>query len=1004
MSAVRKASPKTRYGKPRSGPRKAGAREGSVPAQKRPFLIVGIGASAGGLAAFKSFFANVPADIGMAFVLVQHLAPSHKSLLVELLQPRSPLPVIEAHDRIEVEENRVYVIPPDATLTMEGVVLRVKSPAPERAHRRPIDTFFAALAENHNDRAVGVILAGVGSDGSLGIQAIKEHGGLTLAQAEFDATAMRGMPQSATSTGSVDHVLPVEAMAAKLVEHQAHLGKVEDRKGSDGVRDDGKDHLGTITALIRQSIKHDFSGYKPSTLIRRIQRRMQVLQIEAFPAYVEHLRADKEESAKLLHEFLVGVTRFFRDEGAFAALKTAIQPLLLADRNTDQPIRIWVIGCATGEEVYSVAILVRELLEEHNASHRATVFGTDIDTEAIAFCRAARYRKTDGLSAERLARWFEKDKEDHCPIAAIREMCVFSEHSVIRDPAFSKLDLVSCRNVLIYLGNDLQHRVMQTFHYALRPGGHLFLGPSESVGRDANLFTVIDKKHRILRRRGNVRTALPELSPDIRTQPSEPAPPVARVEDRIERSARRVMDKHSPAYFVIDRDCEILRFSGGDAGPYLEPSSGAASLNLFNILRKALRSQVRAAVQRSFDTHRMVADENLATRIDGHPRAITLIVEPIVESTVPNDLFIVAFRERGRLSGGEDGRAAARADSNEGALLEELRVARAQARATSDELENHIEDKKAITEEYQPVIEELQSTNEELETSKEEMQSVNEELQTINTELHGKNEQLTHVNSDMQNLLDSTQIATIFLDDDLRIRNFTPAAMGMFPLRASDQGRALTDIVTHLTYDELRDDVQKVQRTLQPVEREVTLRDESATFIMRVRPYRTIKNIITGVVITFNDITGRKRQDDHVKTLMGEMAHRTNNLFAVILAMARQTVKHSADLKDFEARFGSRIAGLSHSNDLLINQDWHGVRLRKLIEAQLAPFIDSAGPRLEMEGADVFLAPEAVQTLGLALHELATNASKYGALSVPEGRIGLEWKFNDGSIDRPRLA
>jgi two-component system, chemotaxis family, CheB/CheR fusion protein len=460
------------------------------------------------------------------------------------------------------------------------------------------------------------------------------------------------------------------------------------------------------------------------------------------------------------------------------------------------------------------------------------------------------------------------------------------------------------------------------------------------------------------------------------------------------------MDKYSPAYFVIDKNHDILQFSGGEAAPYLEPSSGAATLGLFSLLRKTLRSQVRAAVQKAIGTKRTVIEESLAISVDGRPRSISLIVEPIVESGLADDLFIVAFREGDRLPDGTQGahHATATVNVDEEALQEELRIAKVQTRAASDELENYIEQMKSMTEEYQSVIEELQSANEELETSKEEMQSINEELLTVNNELHGKNDQLVVVNSDMQNLLDSTQIATIFLDERMRIRNFTPAAMELFPLRDNDRGRALTEIVTLLTYDELRNDVTKVLRTLAVVERELALKDETAFFTMRIRAYRTIKNAITGVVITFVDITEAKRHQDHVESLMGEMSHRTRNLFAVIQAMARLTIRHSADLQDFEARFGDRILGLSQSNDLLVKQDWHGVRLSQLIEAQLAPFIVPKGQQLELNGPDVFLAAEVVQIIGLALHELATNATKHGALSVPEGKIALSWSFHEGGI------
>jgi two-component system CheB/CheR fusion protein len=973
----------------------------SKPTSEKPaFLIVGVGASAGGLAAFRSFFDKVPADIGMAFVLVQHLAPDHKSMLVELLRSHTRMPIVEAHDGIEVEKNHVYVIPPDATLTMEGLVLRVVTPAPERAHRRPIDTFFSSLAETHKDCAVSIVLSGVGSDGSLGVQAIKEHGGFTLAQAEFDSHAMSGMPQSATSTGWVDYVLAVEDMGDKLVDYKDHMAKVRDLKDSEGVRGDAREYLRDITALLRQRVKHDFAGYKPNTLVRRIQRRMQVLQIENVASYVDYLRKEKTESDMLFRELLIGVTRFFRDEEAFEALKTEALRSLFADRKSHEPIRVWVAGCATGEETYSLAMLLLEMSDELHATRPITIFSTDIDPQAIAFARAARYRKLDGLSADRVKHWFTKEREDYVLAPAIRDICIFSEHSMLKDPPFSRLDLVSCRNVMIYFDNDFQHRVMQTFHYALRSSGHLFLGPSESVARDAKLFTVVDKKHRILRRQDIIGVTAPVSQRALEPLSVQPLPLPPRAEDRLERSARRIMDKHSPAYFVIDKNHEILRFSGGEAAPYLEPSSGPATLGLFSLLHKTLRSQVRAAVQKSIRTRRTVIEENLAISVDGQHRSVSLIVEPIVEKDLEDDLFVVAFRERDRLPGETQGAhsSAATANADEEALQEEVRVAKVQARAANDEVENYIEQMKSMTEEYQSVIEELQSSNEELETAKEEMQSINEELQTVNSELHGKNDQLVVTNNDMQNLLDSTKIATIFLDEQIRIRNFTPAAMEIFPLRDNDRGRALTEIVTLLSYDQLRFDVSKVLRSLATVERELTLKDESASFMMRIRPYRTLKNLITGVVITFVDITESKRNREHVESLMGEMAHRTRNLFAVIQSMARLTVRHSADLKDFEARFSDRILGLSHSNDLLMKQDWHGVRLDTLIKAQLAPFVGSNEQQLETNGPAVFLAAEAVQIIGLALHELATNATKYGALSASEGKVAVGWTFHEGGV------
>lgn len=964
------------------------------PRRRPPSLVVGIGASAGGLAAFKSFFDNMPAETGMAFVLVQHLDPDHKSLLVELLRHHTAMRVVEAEDRARLAPNQVYVIPPNSTLTLEGDVLRVSTPSPAREYRRPIDTFFASLAENQEDCAVGIILSGVGSDGSQGIKRIKEHGGFTLAQAEFDETAMTGMPSSAAATGLVDRVTSVQSLPAVLLEHQAYLSKVEEQKGPDGERDDIRQSLTAITAVLRKRLKHDFSGYKQNTLIRRIQRRMQVLQIESVSAYAEHLRQEPSEGDALFRELLIGVTQFFRDEHSFEALKTDFLPSLFEDRAPDDPIRVWVAGCATGEEVYSVAILLREIMAARGSEIAVTIFATDIDPKAIAFARGARYGRIDGLSPERLERWFVKDGDDYMPIHGIREMCVFSEHNLVRDPPFSRIDLITCRNVMIYMENDFQHRVMQTFHYSLRLGGYLFVGPSESVTRESQLFSTVDKKHRILQRREGVRPALPDLVPAAGSAQSAPST-ANRVDDTIERNARRVMAKHSPAYFVIDRHHQILRFSGGETGGYLEPSEGAASLDLFANLARGLRTQVRRAVESAFSSGGMVEEKNLSL---DDTLSVDLIVEPIIEPGKPPALLVVAFRASPQRFKPSEERDAAPATLREvEALRQELHALQDRYQATSDELESQIEDMRSVTEEFQSVNEELQSSNEELETAKEEMQSVNEELQTINSELHGKNEQLMHSNNDLQNLLDNTQIATLFLDEDLCVRNFTPAAKEVFSLRDGDRGRPVTDIVSLLSYDKLREDVRTVQRNLGVVEHQLDLKDESATYIMRIRPYRTIFNTVSGVVITFTNITEQKKQHDHLQILMAELQHRTNNFLAVIMAIARQTVRNSSSLPDFEKQFGSRLQALIQSNALLVDREWKGVSLQRLIEAQLAPFIGNDAGRLQLVGPPVTMASAPIQTLGLALHELATNASKYGALSVPGGKVIVSWDFETGS-------
>ena len=503
-------------------------------------LVVGIGASAGGLAAFTTFLANTPADTGMAFVLVQHLDPHHKSLLVELLGARSAIPVLEAEDGVAVRENCVFVIPPDATLTIKDGILRLVTPAPPREQRRPIDTFFAALAEDCGDRAVAIVLSGVGSDGAQGVRMIKERGGLTLAQAEFDHVAQGGMPRSAADTGMVDHVVPVEDMPGLLIDYQQHLGAVAERKDGNGTRTDARPHLAAITGLLRAGIDHDFSGYKENTLIRRIQRRMQVLHIDDVLSYVERLKADRGELEALFHELLIGVTQFFRDPDAFEALKSTALAALASSKAAGEPIRIWVPGCATGEEVYSIAILLSECMAEghRSLSNDIKIFGTDIDGNAIAIARGGRYRQpVAGVSPERLERWFVKDGDHYRLRREIRELCAFSVHSIVKDPPFSRLDLISCRNVLIYLDTELQDRVMQTFHYALKPGGFLFLGTSESITRSAKHFAIVDEKQRIFARRDTGELLLPVSRPSAAALPPMPLPRPTRVdEDRIDRS------------------------------------------------------------------------------------------------------------------------------------------------------------------------------------------------------------------------------------------------------------------------------------------------------------------------------------------------------------------------------------------------------------------------------------------------------------------------------------
>jgi two-component system CheB/CheR fusion protein len=1085
-----------------------------------PRLLVGLGASAGGLDAFKSFFTNMPPQSGMAFVLVQHLDPHHKSLLVELLSSHTEMPVMQAADGMAVAADHVFVIPPNAVLTIKAGILRMSTPAPPREHRKPIDMFFASLAEDQAEKAVCVILSGSGSDGSQGLKAIKEHGGFTLAQAGFDETALLGMPSSAAATGLVDEVMPVEQMPARLLAHAQHLGRTGDQKAPDGTRRDAAEHLTRICALLRARLGHDFSQYKQNTLVRRIQRRMQVLQIDNVPEYIERLRNEPNQLDLLFRDLLIGVTQFFRDPEAFAALESEVIPKLLEKKRDGGAIRIWVPGCATGEEAYSIAILVKEAMIKQEAAPQVQIFATDLHDQAVTTARHGRYRRPiSGVLTERLERWFAKDDDDCCVIPDIREMCVFSIHDIARDPPFSRLDLISCRNLLIYLDAALQNRLVRTFHYALQPSGYLFLGPSEGVARQSGLFGVLDQKHRLFQRRDDVRASLPSgvLVPPP-AHPSSGVPhPAQNLGDSVDQRVRHALQKYSPAYVVIDRQHQVLRFSGR-TGHFIEHSPGEASLDLFKILRKDLLPTVRAAVQKAFASRQPVIHEDLVIAINDHSKIVNLIIEPISEEA-DGELYAVAFQDGGFVRReSTPAETVETADVRAQALERELRATRTQLQSTIDDLETANEELKSANEEYQSVNEEFQSANEELESSKEELQSMNEELNTINNELSAKNEALTEAHSDIKNLLDSTQIPTLFLDNDLRIRNFTPALAEVFHVRAGDRGRPITDIATLLSYADLESDVKKVLRSLSMIEHEVSVARHGATFVMRIRPYRTVNDVIAGAVITFVDISERKRYEeeraqlaaivdssndaiiskdlngiivtwnrgaerlfgytaeevvgkpitmlyspdrfdeasgilarirrgeriDHYETIrrrkdgssvdisltvspvkdaegriigaskiaqditerrhsedlralmMDELNHRVKNTLATVQSIAAQSLKGISDIESRET-FDARLVSLSWTHDLLARDSWEGASLRDLLLQELEPYRAEDGTRFAVEGPDFGLRPKAALALGLAFHELATNAAKYGALSTPQGQVRVTWDVANAS-------
>ncbi len=830
-----------------------------------PMPIVGMGASAGGLEAYQKFFEHMPHDTGMAFVVVQHLDPRHATLMPELLGRTTRMSVEQVRDETPVEPDRVYVIPPNATLTIEGGVLRVRSPRGD-ALRMPIDGLFHSLAEDQGHHAVCVLFSGTGTDGTLGLRSVKEHGGMAMAQSP-ESARHDSILRSAIATGLVDHVLPPEEMPSKLVEYAAYLRDLHKAQTTTGLFDDGGDQLLRICALLRRKTGHDFSRYKSATLVRRIQRRMQVLQSPTVSAYLERLRHDPKEVDHLFRDLLIGVTHFFRDAEAFAVLARTVIPKVLDHAGPEGSVRVWTPGCATGEEAFSVAILLREEMARRDVRPRVQIFAGDIDDEALEFARQARYPEgiAEHVSHERLERFFVRHGHSYQVVKDVREMCIFSTHNLIKDPPFSRLDLVVCRNLLIYLESELQRHVASLFHYALRPGGYLFLGPSESLVGPPDLFRTVDKKYRVFQRSDTV--ALPTIAmpiPDRLTPQRSPRPWTARIaaagQSEVVADLERVLvDEYAPAWVIVNAEGESVYFSAR-TGRFLEPVVGTPSMDVVAMARRGLRLDLRTAIHKAVKTRETVVHEGVVVETNGDVQVINLVVRPLGELGHDPGLFLIVFQDVGpprpRDPGAKDVLPpGSGSDSSIVQQLEsELRTTKEHLQATIEEVETSNEELKSSNEELLSTNEELQSANEELQTSKEELQSVNEELETINAELNKKVEELDLVNSDLHNLLQSTQIPTLFVDNNLRIKRFTEAATHIFRFIDSDVSRPITDIAARFEGDMLSD-LKEVLRTLSAKERQVSLLDRSAVYLMRVLPYRRLDNVIDGLVVTFMDVT-----------------------------------------------------------------------------------------------------------------------------------------------------
>jgi two-component system CheB/CheR fusion protein len=966
-----------------------------------PFPIVGVGASAGGIEALEGFLRGLPMRPGFAIVVVTHLSPERESRLHEVLARYTDLPVRVAADNQRVEPDHVYVLPADAILGIEGGRLRITRPKAGRRTRKPIDVFFSALATDQGERAAGVVLSGGDGDGTLGVKAVKERGGLTLAQAaDGHGPAHPDMPESAIASGLVDLALPAGEMGERLAEFARGLQVLDGMAAAPGPA--SEEARGEICAILRNQVGHDFSGYKPKTFFRRVGRRMGVARLDTVEGYLELLRQDPEEVGALFRDLLIGVTNFFRDADAFQALAETVVPKLFEGRGADEAVRVWVPGCATGEEVFSIAILLREHMDRLGAAvPRVQVFATDIDDPALGVARAARYPGPllEGVTPERRARFFVRDGGSYVVAKEVRDLCVFSPHSVLRDPPFSRIDLVSCRNLLIYFGPDAQNQVIPVFHYALRPEGHLFLGTAENVSGFSELFEPLEKKHRIFRRRtdGGPAVRLPMALGRLR--PGQAAEPVLRRTGASGLALRQavetqVLERFAPPFVVVNRDGDIVHYSAR-TGRYLEAVAGAPTRQVLSLARKGLRLDLRTTLREAVETGRTVTRGGVAVEEeDGRVQMVTLTVEPLRDRDGGEPLFLVLFADEGPALSREEALARAQHLPQDGAaprLEAELRETRERLQSLIEEYETALEELKASNEELVSLNEELQSTNEELEASKEELQSVNEELHTVNLELSGKVDALDRANDDLQNLFESTDVATVFLDRNLRIRSFTPAATRVFNLLPTDRGRPITDLSSRFALPDLGEDIAAVLSSGEPVERRLNHEDARAHYLVRLTPYRNGDRRVAGVVVTFVDITGLAEAEGQQGVLIAELQHRTRNLLNVVQAIVMQTLGRKSTPKDLT----DRLAALGRVQSLVGQSGSQEVDLAEVIRLELRAYAAGADGRVTVTGPSIALTAERVQILALALHELTTNAVKHGALKGETGRLEIRWALQE---------
>ena len=1083
-------------------------------AHPAPCPVVALGASAGGLEAFHHFLGAARADAGFAYVLIQHLDPNHESMLAELLARRTTMPVCQISDNVPIEPNRVYLIPPNASLTIEQARLRLTSFTEPRGFRRPIDVFFRSLAADQGLNAACIVLSGTGADGSEGLRAIKEAGGLTLVQ---DPTTAKydGMPKSAVATGLVDKVLPVAEMPAAIRDFF--------ERGQAGIVSlpDLTDFLLNVCELLRHSLGHDFSQYKRNTMLRRVQRRMQVVGASTGEEYLERLHTKADEARLLFRDLLINVTCFFRDAEAFDLLRREVIPSLLQDKGASDSVRIWAPGCSSGEEAYSLAILIAESLGRMNARPAVQIFATDIDEAMLQKARAASYPQSavKDVPLELLDRYFYAQDDDYTLTQSVRDMVRVSNHNLIKDPPFSRIDMIVCRNLLIYLNTSLQQRLIPVFHYSLKPRGWLFLGSAENIASRNDLFDTVDSGAKVYRRRGTHRqsVAMPLFVQPLAHVVLEPTAPEGprRVVERPDVAGRRILERYAPPHVIVNMDNDIVRASSR-TGKYLELAEGTPSNKVTDLAKRGLRSAVRSVLEGARTSNKRTIKRDVTVEGDDDQIfTVDVIADPLNEEEI-----LLIFQE---------GAAARQADVDTD-VQEESYSQEERIRQLEDELDETRSRLRTMVEELETSNEELKSSNEEMMSMNEELQSANEELATVNEELKNKVDQLARANSDLQNFIESTQVPTIFLDRKMRIRSFTPATRTLFRFQEQDRGRPFSDVVSRLDRVQLEALGNQVLETGEPIEQELAIEGGTECYVLRVLPYRDINDSVDGVILVFADVTkvrqaqaelarneglarqrsqeievlyktapvgmamldrnhrfvrvnqhfaelaansidmlmgrtlenmvpalaermavpitevfergkevvnldatvridgdaardflidcypyaedGRvtavgvilkdvteiRRLEKELRRLMDELQHRVKNTLATVASIVNQTVGTKGDRVELVDTLKRRVSALAATHNLLTLRDWRDASLLDILETELRPY--GQQDRIQLTGPEVRLPPKHALSLTLTLHELATNAVKYGALAHQQGRLTIEWTVNVDAAGR----